>query len=429
MQWLGLGPRPRYFYGWVIVAVMSVVGGWALGMGGSSIGLFIDPMREELGFSNAIFGWANTARMVLGATSGMILGRVLDRYGPRYLLALTGVGAGLLIILIGRIDHEWQLVGIFALLGLIGMQGNAPIYTGPAVAKWFVRQRPKAMGMLFVGTPAGLVVSFPLIQWLIDEFGWRDAWTIIGISGIAIIVPFSLIFLRRTPEDMGLRPDGDPPREDAAGRGPSDEYPWTRAEALRTVAFWRLTAVFSMHMFAAGAVGLFRFPHMIDNGIDPTIVAFAGAADGAASMVPALAMGIIVGRLGLQTVGVVAYVIFAAGIAFTTMATVPVMAFVGTMTWGVGFSLAMMLQNTYYPAFFGRRNIGAIRGASLSVTLAAGATAGPLTGFVADRTGGFEPIWWPIAGAIAFAGFLLATTKPPRVPVTSAPTEITPSGA
>ena len=428
MQWLGLGDRPRYYYGWVIVAAMSIIGGWTLGMGGANVGLFIDPMREELGFSNAIFGWANTARMVLGASSGVIIGRVLDRFGPRLLLALTGGLAGLLIIFAGRIEAEWQMVGIFAALGFMGMQGNATIYTAPTVAKWFVRKRAKAMGMLFLGTPVALVISFPLTQWLIDEVGWRDAWLTLGIIGIAIMVPLSLLFLRRQPEDMGLRPDGET-EEQSAGRGPSDEYPWTRAEALRTVAFWRLTGVFSIQTFAAGSVGIFRFPHMIDNGIDPSLVAYAGAADGVASIVPALAMGVIVGRLGLPTVGVVAYLLFAAGIAFMALASVPVVAFAGTMSWGMGFSLAIMLQNTYYPAFFGRRNIGAIRGVSLSISLTAGAVAGPLTGFIGDRTGSFEPIWWPVAGAIIFAGVLLGTTKAPRVPVVSASTKANPSQA
>ncbi len=416
MQWIGLGTQPRYYYGWVIVAVLSLIGGWALSMGGSNVGFFIDPMREELGFNRAVFGWATTARLVLGASSGIVIGRILDRFGPRLLLAVSGGLAGLLVMATGRIDAEWQLIAIFAVLGLLGMQGTATIYTSPTVAKWFVRKRPRAMGMLFLGTPIALTISFPLTQWLIGELGWRDAWLVLGGIGMAIMVPLSLLLLRRQPEDMGLLPDGDTDLDAAAGQGASQEYPWTRSEALRTVAFWRLTTVFAVQMFAAGSLSVFRFPHMVENGISATTVSFAASAEGAISAVPALGLGIVVTRFGLPNVGTVSYLIFALGIAFIIVASNPLMAFVATMTWGVGISMVAMLQNTYYPVFFGRRNIGAIRGASLSVAMIAGASAGPLTGFIGDRTGGFELVWWPVVGAVALSGFLMGSTRPPVEP-------------
>ena len=418
MRWVGLGPQPKYYYGWVIVAVLSLVGGWTLSMGGSNVGFFIEPMRDELSFNRAVFGWASTARLVLGASSGMVIGRVLDRFGPRVLLAATGGLAGQLVIATGRINSEWQLVGLFAVLGLLGMQGTATIYTSPTVAKWFVRNRPRAMGMLFLGTPITLTLSFPLTQWLISEVGWRDAWLVLGGIGIAIMVPLSLVFLRRQPEDLGLLPDGDAPDETGASRSGSQEYPWTRAEALRTGAFWRLTAVFATQMFAAGSLSVFRFPHMIGNGITPAVVSYAASAEGAIAIVPALGLGIIVTRFGLPRVAVVSYLLFAFGIAFITIASNPVMAFIATMTWGVGISMVAMLQNTYYPNFFGRRHIGAIRGASLSVAMVAGAAAGPLTGYIGDRTGGFELVWWPVVVAVALSGLLLATATAPRAPIT-----------
>lgn len=417
MQWVGLGSQPKYYYGWVIVAVLSLIGGWALSMGGSNVGFFIDPMRDELGFDRAAFGWATTARLVLGASSGIVIGRILDRYGPRLLLAGSGLLAGLLVMATGRIDAEWQLIAIFALLGLLGMQGTATIYTSPTVAKWFVRKRPKAMGMLFLGVPIALTISFPLTQWLIDELGWRDAWMVIGGIGIVLIVPLSLLLLRRQPEDMGLFPDGDVSTDAGAGAGAGQEYSWTRAEAVRTVAFWRLTTVFAVQMFAAGSLSAFRFPHMVENGLSATTVSYAAAAEGAISALPAFALGFVVARFGLQSVGVASYLLFALGISFLIVASDPVMAFVGTMTWGVGISMVAMLQNTYYPAFFGRRHIGSIRGVSLSVAMIAGATAGPLTGFVGDRTGGFELVWWPVVAAVALTALIIGTTKPPVAPV------------
>ena len=62
MRMAGGGKEPRFFYGWVIVGVLAIVGGWTLATAGANVGFFIPPMREELGFSRSIFGWANRER-------------------------------------------------------------------------------------------------------------------------------------------------------------------------------------------------------------------------------------------------------------------------------------------------------------------------------------------------------------------------------
>ncbi|MBM3941282.1 MAG: MFS transporter, partial [SAR202 cluster bacterium] len=210
---MGVSTRrgPRFFYGWVIAGVMAVVGGWTLSMGGANFGFFISPMRDELGFDRAFFGWASTARLYGGALGGIYIGRLLDVRGPRFVLALFGGIGAALVASLGFVSAEWQLIFIFGVIGLLGMQGSANIYTSAIVAKWFVRRRTRAMALMYLGVPTTLIVAFPLTQLLIDQLGWRGAWATLGLVGVAIIVPSSLLLLRREPEDMGLRPDGDPP--------------------------------------------------------------------------------------------------------------------------------------------------------------------------------------------------------------------------
>ena len=79
----------RYYYGWVIVLVMSVSNAVTMGMGSLNFGLYIKPMGDDLVIGRAAFGWASTARSAAAAATGPVIGRMLDVYGARYILAIA----------------------------------------------------------------------------------------------------------------------------------------------------------------------------------------------------------------------------------------------------------------------------------------------------------------------------------------------------
>ena len=83
--------KPRIFYGWYIVWAMFTVSLVLVSMGTTNLGFFVKPMRDELGFTRADFGWMNTARMLAAALSSVMIGRLLDRYGPRFLLVTLAI--------------------------------------------------------------------------------------------------------------------------------------------------------------------------------------------------------------------------------------------------------------------------------------------------------------------------------------------------
>jgi MFS family permease len=146
-----------------------------------------------------------------------------------------------------------------------------------------------SIGML--GTIIGAVISVVLTQVFIDGVGWRATWLILAVVGAAVTIPPALIFMRRQPEDMGLRPDGatsppssatDESREALSGsRG--DNVSSTLDEALHTATFWRLTFVFSIVTLGQSTIAIRRIPSFMDRGIDPRLVAYATALDAAAA--------------------------------------------------------------------------------------------------------------------------------------------------
>lgn len=209
--------KPKIFYGWVMVAGLALVGAVSVGMAGVSFGLFIRPMQADVAISDAMIGWAQSARIAAFAVSGFLIGWLLDRYGAKLPLMIAGALFGLVVMGLAAVAAGWHLLLLFLLLGLIGMQGaGGNLYTSVPIAKWFVRRRGKALSMAFLGIPLGIFFTPPLAQFLIDHVGWRAAWVVLGAGGSTIIVLVALLIVRKEPQDMGLLPDGDPPEELAA---------------------------------------------------------------------------------------------------------------------------------------------------------------------------------------------------------------------
>src|SRR5215207_3943213 len=181
--------RRGLFYGWVIVVGIAFISFVVGGMGGLNAGLFVKPMEHDIGIRQSTFGWAQSARLLTFAASGWLIGRMLDKGGARWLLAAAGAALGASIVGLALVSSGWQVVALFALSGATGLQGGGnSLFTTVPLARWFVRNRGKALSMAFIGTPAGIFVFPTLTQLLIDEIGWRGAWAILGIFGAVVVV-------------------------------------------------------------------------------------------------------------------------------------------------------------------------------------------------------------------------------------------------
>jgi len=423
----------RIYYGWVIVAGLALVGAVSAGMGGVNLGLFVDPMSEDLGIGKAAFGWAQTARLVGFAASGWLIGRLIDRHGARVPMAVAGVCAGAAILGLSLVESGWHIVLAFTAIGLTGLQGGGgTLYSAVPLSRWFVRLRGRAMSLAFAGTPVGIFVFAPLSQVLIDLVGWRTTWRILGGGAALITILVAVLIVRRRPEDMGLQPDGlayVPPDETASQPLPPTglgEYSWTRQEALRSSIFWRLALVDGLRMFAMSSLGVFRVPFFIDDkGFDAQIVAFALSAEALFAFLVALPAGWALDRFQPRFVAAASTAAIALGFVQTMTVGSILQVYASTSVFGLGVAVFIVSQNAIWPAYFGNEHIGSIRGLSMPVTLVFSAVGAPLTGIVRDETGTYMPAWGVgLAGLLVGLMLLLITPAPGRPRPASAQTPL-----
>ena len=405
----------------MIVFVMASAGAVSMAMGSLNFGLFIKPMGDELGIGRAYFGWAQTARQVSSSVTSPTVGWLLDRFGSRILLPVAAVVTGGAMITLAFISSSWHLVALFAVMGLVGMSGPGALVTSVPILKWFVRRRGAAVAFVGLGIPVGAMIFVPLTQYFIDAWGWRTAWIVLAILGISIIVPLSLIFLRRRPEDMDLLPDGLPPRAKPVNELDTSEEPlegleisWTARNAMRTLPFWSLVVVFSMVALAIGTVAVHRIAAFMDRGLDPTLVSLATAFDAVCAGVATFAFGMLVRWVSVRILGAIGFCLLGLASVMTIYADYTSLMFVSMAVFGLGIGGMMFLQNFVWADYFGREYVGSIRGVVAPITLTVGGIGPPLAGYVRDWTGSYNSVWWGGVCLMFLAALVILATKAPK---------------
>jgi Major Facilitator Superfamily len=239
---------PR-FYGWRVVGAAFVLAffGWGLGFYGPPV--FLHAVREARGFSLGVVSTAVTVHYLAGAVVVANVPALYRRFG---LPAVTVVAAILLAVGIcgwAIASEPWQLFAATLVSGT-GWAAMGGVAVNAVVSPWFVRTRPVALGTAYNGASfAGLIFS-PLWVMAIALMGFPAASAVIGVATMATVGLLAGKFFARTPEQMGLSPDGDAPGGPAASVTSARAKPLAGALLWRDVAFLTLAIGSSLSLFA-----------------------------------------------------------------------------------------------------------------------------------------------------------------------------------
>ena len=418
----GLPSRIPFFYGWVILA-SATLGMFASGPGQTfSASVFLDPMLEELGWSRTIASGLYTAGSLTAAVLVMFVGRLLDKYGARVMMAVVGTLFGIALVWMSTVNHPIQLYIGYAAIRTLG-QGSMVLISTTMVAMWFVRMRGRATALTALGS-AGGQISFPLlIHFFVDDFGWRLAWVALAIIVWVIVLPVAIFLIRRSPESVGVLPDGDRPIETSpnepgsvSAKAASSEG-FTLKQAMHTRSFWLLLYAGS----SQSLIGTALVFHLI------SFFETRGVGDGAAAitlsiMAPlALSSMFISGYLSDKIPNRYLLAVSQIGLAVAMLWALTIDADWQAYVFGglLGFSAGFTMTTTavIWPNYYGRAHIGSIRGIATAGMVAA-AALGPLPfGIAFDLAGSYSTVIlvflaMPITCAISA---LLA--HPPTAPV------------
>lgn len=414
--------RLPFFYGWVIVAVAFIT--MAVGVNArTAFSLLFPPILEEFAWERGPTAGAFSFGFLVSAMLSPLLGRLMDRQGPRLVIEL-GVGTmGIGLLLAALVSQPWQL---YATLGvMVGAGGVALGYTGQALflPNWFVRRRGLAMSIAFSGVGIGSIVLLPALQKLIELAGWRAACVAMGILVLALLAPLNLL-IRRRPQDLGLEPDGDRVSPtSAAVTGPENvidkawaAVDWTLGRAMRTARFWWLAIGYSSAMFSWYAVQIHQTKYLVEIGFSGTYAAWALGFVSLAAIPGQIALGHVSDRIGREWVWTVGSLGFAlCYVALLLMREMPTPALLWLMVGAqglLGYSLTSVIGAIPAEIFQGR-HYGTIFGTLMGMALVGGAIGPWATGALFDATGSYA-LAFSIAIACSLASAVCIWLAAPR---------------
>jgi predicted MFS family arabinose efflux permease len=413
--------RLPFYYGWVVVAVATFAMFAATLTGGAGFSVFIAPMSRDLGWSRSVLAGALSIGTIVGALVAPFLGRLIDAYGARVVLTLCGAGIALTLTVVSGVTTELVFVIAYGAARAIDM-GALNLAVSTAVANWFVRMRGRALGIAMTGNAIGVMLLVPAIQWMIDGPGWRPAWLIVGGGSGLILAVGSLMLVRRRPEDVGLRPDGDvePVIAEDALHVFRAEADWTVRRAARSSSFWLLVLASCGSQMAVSGLTTHQAAILAENGLSPMAVAGAIGLYGLAWTVSALAWGVLIERLSARVVLAILSLLVAACCLGALATRDPLMLLAYVLAYGTSNGAKEALDSVVWSDYFGRRAAGAIRGLSRPFVVGSGALGSFAGGVGYDLTGSYTGVVLVLATVSLLGVVASVVAVPPHEPAPAA---------
>jgi sugar phosphate permease len=415
--------RLPFFYGWIVVGVVFVTMAVCVNAR-TAFSLLFPPILDEFGWERGVTAGAFSFGFIVSAVLSPLLGRLMDRHGPRVVMeiGIAATAAGLLLATFsGEPWHVYVTLGM-----LVGAGTTFTGYTGQALflPNWFVRRRGLAISIAFAGVGFGSIVMLPALQAFVERHGWRAGCTLLGVTVLVVLVPLNLL-LRKRPEEIGLAPDGDPDTPAAAQARRSNvvdaawaAIDWTLARALRTARFWWIAVAYFTALFAWYAVQVHQTKYLMETGFGAQEAAWALGAVSLAGVPGQIALGWLSDRIGREIVWAIgnlgfclAYLALLALPAYPSMVLLYLMVIAqGALGYGmtsvVGAIPAEIFEGKHYGPIFGTLMVSALAG---------GATGPWFMGFAHDRTGSYTLAFWVAIACTVVSTFAIWRAAPGRV--------------
>jgi predicted MFS family arabinose efflux permease len=398
------------FRGWSVVAVCMLVFGVSNGITAYSYGVLVFPMGAEFGAGRGELMLGLTVSSLVSIVLAPLLGGLVDKGQARLLFSGAALLLGLELLLISFASSVWAFVAVFALATPVVSTLLGPVGTNTVVARWFSRQRARALGILAMGTSIGGLLVPLLLQTLIDEFGWRTACRWMALLVPVLLVPCVMAVIRNRPQDLGLHPDGD---TQAAQHAAAQDASAPMPAVFRDIVFWRISFAVGVLMAAFTAALANLVPFAIGQGVSGAPAAALMSALAAAGLGGKILFSVFATRINLKFALLAALVLVGLPLASLTVwhayvAMVAAAVCLGLASGAFLPAWSAIVARIYGPAVFGR-----VMGRMQSVTIPAVMVGTPATGYLFDLTGSYDTAFLMFTAAAALA---IAVLMPLRVP-------------
>jgi MFS family permease len=404
--------KDNIFWGWYIVLgaflVMSVNYGARY-----CFGIFVKPLSVEHGWSHSVISLAATINMLIYSIGAIFVGRMLDKFAPRWIMTTGAIIAAAGFILTGFVNSPLTLYLAYGLLVGLGATGMGVVICSSSVGKWFIKMRGLAIGIATMGISFGIMTLTPLAGFLGKYFSWRAGMFILGAITLTVGVTVSQLLMRKThPEAYGLLPDGDK----IPLPGQISATPAVSKISIRTIfkdsRFWTIAISQSLIVMVIMSVFVHQVAYAVDNEINSIAAASSLAAISVTGFIGQFFFGWLSDRL---RDGKYAYFL---GISFLLCGMILLnyadnvrSLYLYAVIYGFGYGCIAPILPILIVDRFGRHTLGSIYGL-LTFFIGFIGSLGPiLGGIIYDHFGSYHYLWLINTIILALTSIIILTLK------------------
>lgn len=389
---------------------------------------------DDTGWDIGTLSIAVTAGTWCSGILAPFAGALADRYGPRVLttLGLVVVGFALLALSAVNTATPWPFFAAYIVARTVSNPFLIGIVPRAATVNFFRRRRGVTLAINGMARPVGGAINIQIISLIAATHSWRASYGYVGLFMLVLTVPVFLI-MRRTPEEIGMLPDGDRPtvgsdpasqsaggrRTGRRGQAAATEFSWTAREAMKTRAYWCIAGTAVLAITASAGLGYILVPFLVSEagpGLSNPQAVGVGSL-GAVLALTTLIWGFMADKFGPRPCMVATISGAVLSGLFLAMGVHSVWtAYLFAVLWGFFSNTVGTLEHMLLAQYFGRGSFGAILGSLGPLQTGALGFAPVFGSYLLTFTHSYSVVFIVLMAMYAGAGVLILLAKAPRLP-------------
>jgi len=282
-------------------------------------------------------------------------------------------------------------------------------------ARWFVARRGIALSLIQAGAGAGTIVGPPIATFITYQLDWRSAFLILGLT-MAFLTLVAGQFLRRSPQEMGLLPDGVKLKPISETKTESKPAPksTTVADAMKQGAFWKVFWAHTLASFAQQVIVVHLIAAATDREITPALAATFLSVQGVTNIIGKISMGFISDRIGRRISLTISLSLASLALFWLSVATEPWMFYVFAVFWGFSYGSWIPMFPAITGDLFGVTSLGGIFGWVTLGNAVGGAAGAFLAGVIFDNVQSYTIVFILSASLLIVGAYLMLAIKDPK---------------
>jgi MFS family permease len=378
-----------FYYGWVnvVVAALAMVG--TLPGRTQGLGLITEPLLLDLQIDRVVFAQINLWATLVGALFCLGVGRVIDRFGSRAVLTVVTAALGIVVLWMSGAKGVASIALLITLTRGLG-QSALSVISITMVGQWFVRRLSLAMAVYTIVLSVGFMLAFPIVGSTVVTYGWRTAWTAIGLSLLLGLAPLSWFLVRRSPEACFIPPDGDSRTEDNITELPGH----TLWEALSTPAFWVFGLASAVYGLIASGIALFNESILAERGFDASTYHRSLVIVALTALFGNFLGGWLTSKWPMNRLLTLAMVLLAGSLLSLPHVRTEGHVAAYAVVMGLAGGFVIVIFFSFWSRAFGRAHLGKIQGSAQALTVVASAVGPLLLAECVSRTGSYAAMFY-----------------------------------